>query len=229
MGGWFVIISGAMLVLFTLISQANLETAKRFETEGRSAVAQIVKKEKTVRHDSDSRTKISYWLTLDFVTDLGEEISVRRSVGRGAYQSVEQGGTQNLYYLASDPHKIELSRGSHRKGARVTQWIALIAGLIWLAALWIIGGWAVSAVRARRFGTREEAMVQEVLQTGVKINNQPRYRLVWRDARGREGKSLLHKRSELEGLRPGDPITIYQGLKHSWWVGDIGERAEFTS
>ena len=229
MGGWMVLITGALLVLFTLISQSNLKTARRFEAEGRSTVALITDKEKTVRRDSDGNDKVSYWLTFEFVTGLGQAITVRQSVGRGQYNSLKQGDELPLFYLASEPGKVELTQGSHREGARVTQWIALIAGLVWLAALWIIGGWAVSAVRARRFGPRKEAMVQEIKRTNLKINNQPRYRLVWRDKEGREGQSLLHRHSVLDSLRPNDIIHIYQGPKQSWWVGDVGERPEFTS
>ncbi len=229
MGGWIVLITGVVLVVFTLISHANLKTARRFENEGRRAVALITNKEKTVRRDSDGNDKVNYWLTLDFVTGLGEAITVRQSVGHGQYNSLQEGGELPLYYLVSEPGKVELTQGSHRKGARITQWIALIAGLIWLTALWVIGGWAVSAVRTRRFGTRKEAMVQEIKRTNVKINNRPRYRLVWRDNEGREGQSLLHRHSNLDSLKPTDIIHIYQGPKQSWWVGDVGERPEFTS
>jgi hypothetical protein len=225
MGGWVVLITGVLLVVFTLISESNLKTAKRFEAEGRRTVAVIGEKERAVRREPDGDKKISYWLTLEFITGLGEQMSVRRSVGKSQYQSVQEGGKLTLFYLASEPDKIELSQGSYLKGARVTQWIALLAGLIWLAALWIIGGWAVSAVRARRFGSREEAMVQEIKRTGVKINNRPRYRLVWRDDKGREGQSLMHKASDLDGLKPTDTIHIYQGTKRSWWEGDVGARA----
>ncbi len=229
MGGWIVLITGVLLVVFTLISHFNLKTAKRYEAEGRRVVALITTKEKTVRRDSDGDRKVSYWLTLEFVAGLGEAITVRQSVGKGQYNSLQEGDELPLFYLASKPGKVELTQGSHRKGARITQWFALIAGLIWLAALWIIGGWAVSAVRARRFGPRKEAMVQEIKRTNVKINNRPRYRLIWRDNEGREGQSLLHRHSELDSLKPTDIIHIYQGPKRNWWVGDVGERAEFTT
>jgi len=172
MGGWVVMITGVLLVVFTLISHFNLKTAKRFEAEGRSAVAVILNKEKTTQREPDGDTKINYWLTLEFVTGLGEDVTVRRSIGKSRYRSVQEGDAQTVFYLASEPDRIELSQGSHQKGARITQWIALFAGLIWLAALWMTGGWAVSAVRARRFGNREQALVQEVMQTGLKINNQ---------------------------------------------------------
>ena len=229
MGGWIVLILAVVLLILSLVSHANLKTAKRFETEGLSAIARVTDKEKTVKRNSDGKRTTTYYLTLQFSTQTGKDISVRSSVGSRKYNSVQEGDEIPLYYLASAPETTEITKGSHRKGSRITQFIALMIGLGWLAALWIIGGWTVSAVRARRFGPRKEAMVQEVKRTGVKINNQPRYRLVWRDAEGREGQSLLHRYSELESLKPNDIIHIYQGPKQSWWVGDVGERPEFTS
>ncbi len=228
MGGWVVMIFGVLLLVFTLISHFNLKTAKRFENEGLSAIALVTDKKKTVNRNADGKRTTTYYLTLDFTSQTGRDISVRRSVGSRKYDSVQVGNEMALYYLASDPETTEVTQGSHRKGSRITQIIALIAGLGCLAAIWIIGGSTVSAVRARRFGPREEAYVQEIKRTGVKINNKPRYRLVWRDSKGHEGQGLLHKASDLENLQPNDVIHIYQGAKRSWWVGDVGERAEFT-
>jgi len=41
---------------------------------------------------------------------------------------------------------------------------------------------------------------------------------------GREGQSLMHKAADVGGIRPGDTVGIYQGVKRAWWVGDVGER-----
>ena len=84
----------------------------------------------------------------------------------------------------------------------------------------------MEAGRARRYGAREVAHVTEVVRTNFKVNGRPRYRLVWRDEAGREGKSLLRKPGDLEAYRNGDPVVIYQGLKRPWWAGDIGDRPE---
>lgn len=113
MGGWVVLITGVLLLVFTLISHFNLKTARMFEAEDRRVVAKITDKEKIVRRDPDGNDKVSYWLTLEFVTGLGEAVTVRQS--------------------------------------------------------------------------------------------------------------------ELDSLKPTDIIHIYQGPKRSWWVEDVGERAEFIS
>ena len=158
------------------------------------------------------------------MTAAGEDISLNRSVSRAEYNRATQGQPFDLQYLQSAPRKTELTPGSYQSGARVTQIIALVMGLAWLAGLWIIGGWSVAATRARRYGRYEEAKVVEVRRTGVTINGRARYRLVWRDTAGREGRSLLHKAAALEGYGVGEVIDIYHGVKRSWWVGDVGRR-----
>jgi len=229
MGGWFVVIGGVILLMFTLISNLALETAKQFEREGRMASAVVTEKYTTESRDSDGDTKTTYWLTLNFVTERKEAVRVTESVGTSAYRRAEVGQPFELLYLASDPERIEATPGSNRRGSRVFQIVALVFGVAWLAGLWKVGGWSVSAVRARRFGKREMARVKEVRRTGVRVNNTPRFRLVWRDSQGREGTSMLRKRADLEPFGRGDEIEIYMGLKTSWWVGDIGERPDYAA
>ena len=98
-------------------------------------------------------------------------------------------------------------------------------GLVWLAALWITGRWAVEALRARRYGACEMAEVTGIERSAVRVNNTPRYRLTWQDGRGRRGQSLLRKKRDVDGYGAGDRVRIYQGLKRPWWAGDIGDRA----
>ncbi len=228
MGGWIVIILTVLMLIATLISQLSLNLAKRFETEGREATAVVVEKYFTESTDSDGDRTVTYWLGLEFTTQVGEAISVKRTAGSSEYNRAEVGGEFDLLYLESEPETTELTEGSHRTGAKVGQIIALVFGLIWLGLLWLIGGWAVAAVRARRFGVREEATVTEVRRMRVRVNNRPRYRLIWTDSRGREGKSLMRKGRDLDGYRAGDTVEIYQGVKRAWWVGDVGERPEFS-
>jgi len=224
MGGWIVIIIGVFLLALTLISALSLNTAKRFEREGRGATATVTEKYTTESRDSDGDRTVTYWLTFEYTTLMGEEITLNRSAGTSEYRRAGVGAPFELQYLASEPRRTELTQGSFRTGAKVAQIGALVAGIVWLTALWIMGGWAVSAVRARRYGAREEAQVMQVRQTWFKVNKQPRFRIVWRDMQGREGQSLMHKGADVGGLRPGDTVGIYQGVKRAWWVGDVGER-----
>lgn len=228
MGGWFVVVAGVSILLFTLFSHLSLQTARQFEREGLHTQAIVTKKYDTENRDADGDRTMTYWLTLEYVTESGEEITLNRSVRLSTYRSAQIGAPLDLLYLRSAPTTTEVTPGSNLSTSRVAQGIALVMGLVWLAALWIVGGWAVSAVRARRYGARETASVTQVRKTNVKINRGARYRLVWTDAQGREGTSLLHQHANLAGFQAGDQIDIYQGVKHAWWVGDIGERPEFA-
>lgn len=224
MGGWVVLVLGVILLIVTLISQSSFNTAQRFDAEGRATVALVRDKETTISVDSDGDRSTTYWLTLEYVANGGEVVNIRRSVTAAEYRGANKGEVVGLTYLAGETDRVELTPGSNRKSARAGQAVALILGAFWLVALWITGRWAVEAVRARRFGAREEAEVIEIRRTGVRVNNRPRYRLVWRDGAGREGTSLLRRERDLDGLMPGDRVPVYQGLKRSWWVGDVGER-----
>ncbi len=228
MGGWLVIVLGAVCLLLSLISQSNLGLAQRFEAEGRDAIAIVTERFAEQPKGEEDRNRITYFLGLKFTTREGQEIAVVQKVGRPEYEKQAEGSELRLRYLASQPELVELVPGQYRSSSSMLQVMALLTGLAFLAGLFVVGGWAVSAVRARRYGRRETAMVQEVRYTGLKLNNRRRLRLIWRDARGREGASILRREAELREFKPGDQIEIYQGVKRSWWVGDVGERAKVS-
>lgn len=218
------LITGVLLLIFSVFSQLALKTAQRFEAEGQAASAQVSERYTTIKTDADGDQSTSYWLTFTYVTSDKQEITLTQTVGTSLYRRVQPGDSFDLLYLASDPHRVETNPGSNRSSSKVAQSVALVFGLIWLVSLWKIGGWAVAAVRARRYGTREKVKVTRIHRTRFKINKKPRYRLNWEDSAGREGASLLHMDIELSGLNAGDMIDIYQGVKQSWWIGDVGER-----
>lgn len=224
MGGWFGLGIGATLLVLTLIGQMFFNTARRFDTEGRPAVAVVVEKYITESTDSDGDRTITRWLDVEFTTEAGEAIATSESVGTTAYRDARKGGEIGLWYLETAPERVEITRGSNAQSARIVQIVLLAAGALWLGLVWVVGRWAVEALRARRYGACEAAEVTEVFRTSVKINNSPRYRLKWRDGAGRAGQSLLRRAEDLEGFPPGSRIRIYQGLKRAWWAGDIGDR-----
>lgn len=224
MGGWFVILLGVILLVLSLVGQSVLNTVKRFEEEGRVAQAVVVDKYIRESRDSDGDRKVTRYLTLRFETARAEQIEVSKSVGSKRYRDTGIGTEVEILYLASAPSTTELDRGSHRRGSVILQLVSLVAGLVWLALLWRIGGWAVSAVRARRYGALEDVEVVQVLKTNVKINKRPRYRLQWRDGQGQLGESLMHPPGKLDAYSQGDRIQVYRGIKFMWWTGDVGMR-----
>ena len=228
MGGWWVIITGVMMLFLSLASSSTLSLAERFEREGRSASATVTSKYTTESRDSDGDVTTTYWFSLEYRTQRGEEITKEATVSGSRYRAASEGAQVELLYLETEPERIEIEIGSNRRISRWTQIFSLIIGIAWLSGLWSVGGWAVAAVRARRYGTRVTATIEEVKRTAVRVNGRARYRLVWKDASGRSGHSLLQKEAQIRTFGPGDQIDVYQGVKYSWWVGDVGEREEYT-
>jgi hypothetical protein len=225
MGGWVVIISGIFVALMSILGHFAYQAAKQFERDGRAAVATVEEKYTTQRRDANGDTVTTRWLVLSFTTQLGEDVVVRRVASQGEYARAEVGGAFDLLYLESRPDRVELTAGQNRSAARFQQIAALVIGIIWLGSLWLVGGWAVAAVRARRFGERIGAQVLDIKQTGIRIAREQKYRLIWKDDQGRMGRSLLRARADLAHLKPGDRIEIYRGIKHGWWADDIGDRS----
>lgn len=224
MGGWWVIGLTVILVVLSFASFGNAVMADRFETEGRAATATVTERYLRESTDSDGDRTVTYYLTFAYTTQKGEAIELNRSVPRAVYYDVEQGGRWDLQYLESDPRKVELRDGDFARGASSLRWIALVVGLVWLGLLWWIGRRAVAALRARMYGRREEAEVLRVERSGVKVNNRYRYRLVWRDGDGTEGRSLLRREADLAPHPVGSRVVIFHGLARTWWAGDVGDR-----
>ncbi|MEQ9260995.1 MAG: hypothetical protein RIG84_18060 [Roseovarius sp.] len=224
MGGWVVVIFGAVVLVITLVSQLSLMTAARFDREGVETRALVTERYRTESDSYDSDDSVSYWLTLNYVTESGEEITNTRTVGLGEYNRIAEGDEIEIRYLRSKPMRVEVTRGGFEQGAAMARWIALVVGVLWLGALWIVGRWAVEAVRARKFGEHVKAEVTEVFRTAISVNKKPRYRLKWKDYSGRTGQSLLRRKEDLDGLKAGDTIRVYKGLKRQWWAGDVGDR-----
>lgn len=222
MGGWFFIAFAIPLLILTLISNWQLTIAERFESEGRQTTAIVTERYFTESTDSDGDRTVTYYFTLDYITDRGEEINLTRSVSSTLYNTTKVGDEIPIWYLETEPDRTEMRQGEHKSGSVVAQVIGLIFGVLALGSLWYSGGRAVAAVRARRYGAREKAQVIGVHSTNVKVNGKYRYRLSWREDSGRTGQSLMYREDDLRGIGP--EITVYQGIKRAWWTGDVGER-----
>lgn len=175
--------------------------------------------------DSDGDKTITYYLVMEFSTRKGEDIRVARTVSRTMFNEAGVGTTRPIWYLDSEPTETELTRGENRSDSRVAHVIAWVFGAAALVGLWYWGSRAVAAVRARRYGARVRGVVIDHARTSFKVNNEPRYRLVWRLPDGTTGESLIHRMDHLRKAAPrGSEVTVYQGLKRGWWAGDVGDR-----
>ncbi|EBA09635.1 hypothetical protein SSE37_07503 [Sagittula stellata E-37] len=224
MGGWIAYIPLVVTLILTLVSHFTLRTAERFDAEGIETVGTVLGRDIRVSHDSDGDETRSYFVKVRFTPDGSAPLTVEQNTDAATHDRSAIGTPVTLWYLASEPDTIELSRGETRTASAVTQGIALVFGTIFLAALWVPARRAIAALRARRYGARERAVVTEHLRTHITVNSRRLYRLAWRDERGREGKSLPYRRDILRAFPEGSRISIYQGLTKAWWEGDVGPR-----
>ena len=225
MGGWISLMLFLPALILIFVSLSELTLAERFEIEGRETVARITDKYLTESTDSDGDRTVTYYLVMEFTTRRSEEIGVARTVSRAEFNRAQVGQTRPIWYLDSEPTETELVPGENRTDSRVAHVIAWLFGAGALAGLWYWGSRAVAAVRARKYGARLQAVVVDHAASNIKVNNEPRYRLVWRLPDGSTGESLIHRHAYLRETAPrGSEITVYQGLKRSWWAGDVGDR-----
>ncbi|MCZ7676744.1 MAG: DUF3592 domain-containing protein [Roseovarius sp.] len=164
MGGWFVLGLGATVLVLAFIGQQFFSTAKRFEVEGRRAMALVTEKYITESTDSDGDRTITRWLDLEFTTRAGEGIAITKSVGTGEYHRARKGAEIELWYLESAPTRVEITRGSNARAracCRSSCWCLERCG--WGSCGWSGAGWsrrcapAATAPVSRRRSRRSSA------------------------------------------------------------------------
>ncbi len=224
MGGWIAYIPLVITLILTLVSHFTLRTAERFDAEGVEAVGTVLGRDIRISRDSDGDETRSYFVKVGFTPNGGAPLTVEQNTDAATHDRSAIGTPITLWYLASEPNMIELSRGENRSASAVTQGIALVFGVVFLVALWVPARRAIAALRARRYGARERAVVTEHARTHITVNSRRLYRLAWRDEHGRDGQSLPYRRDMLRAFPEGSRITVYQGLTQAWWEGDTGPR-----
>ncbi|WP_342076489.1 DUF3592 domain-containing protein [Yoonia sp. SS1-5] len=218
--GWAAMIAGLALLGLTIASTYNYRVGAEFARAGQSITAEVVDRDIEV-DDGDK----SYYLTFRF-TPKGRVYAIRKKVGERYYNRHELGSSAEIYYLPRKPAIIQTYQGEYRNDGILLQVFALIAGVAACVGLVWSGGYANSAVKARRYGARiaAEVVSQEVVRDRHGDDSGDR-RLIWRDADGRRGRSLPHGKAYLKSWPAGATIHVYRGPKRSWWEGDVGPRA----
>ncbi|MEM9911329.1 MAG: DUF3592 domain-containing protein [Pseudomonadota bacterium] len=224
MGGWWVIVLGTIVLMVTLLSESRASLARQFALESRTAEARVINR--YIRQQDGGTDQVSFIVAIDFTTADGERIVLERGVPEESFQRMMPGSRVDVQYLPDTPRRVEVTEGAYRSGAVALQRVALAFGIFWLFLLWRIGTWAVSAVRARESGPREEVEVLRVQRTPYRVRRQRYFRLVWRDGQGEEGESLLNWRRVVAPHRPGTTTHVYRDGRATWWVGDVGERQD---
>ena len=129
-------------------------------------------------------------------------------------------------YLPGDPTEGQMEAGDRFRSAWIMQLIMLGLGLCWLYGLWKVGRWTVNGYRARQYGEKRSAKVQDVVRAELRVNGIRYYRLIWVDDTGEHGRSIMFSWFRKDRAQAGDKITVFRGPEHCWWEGDVGPRAE---
>lgn len=225
LGGWGALIAGIVLLALTTFSAINLRIADRLDADGRFARAVVVDREMVQSTDSDGDTTYSHYLTFRFKTEDGGRTQ-RVRVGSDYYSDALVGDERVIRYLRGDPATLETEVGAYRRVGTVLRWIGLAFGIAGLVTLWSFGQAANRAIRARRDGEKRRAVVTEIRDTAVRVNNRRQARLIWREEDGRTGRSLMRAGEELRRLYDaGDEIVVFRLGRHAFWEGDVGPPA----
>lgn len=225
MGGWGVIGLGTLVVGLSLWAEYDASLARQFAETGQRTQARVLDHVVQAQLNVDGSVSYRYLLDLGFVTADGEQVRIARPVSGAQFRAVPPGAPIDLRYLPDRPDHVTFGDLSAIPTGRGAQNAALGIGAVTLWLLWAVGRRAVSAVRARRFGTSDEVEITAVRRSIWRAVDGERYRLIWRDADGREGHSLLHKKRDLAEIAPGTRVMVYRDGPHLWWQGDVGARA----
>ena len=227
-GAAVVLILGFATGVFTFFSYQALKLGLAFDRQGVFAQATATdRRQKSVRRDG--RTETDHYVTFAYVAD-GERLVVERKVDRALYRDMTPGATREIRYLPYSPRTMEHTVGSNWQAGQVIRWLSLALGVGTLGALWWTARPAVEAIRARKFGEAERAKVWSIdeRKTRTKHGTRTRYVLVWTDQHGNRGESL-ESGSKTRYFRygPTSDIEVFRDSRgKTWWVGDVGPRAE---
>lgn len=213
-GGRVVFIGIAALVVLTLLAARDTRVQNAMDSRGETVVARVVVKQKINRDEAirGSEDRHRVWLRFE-LPGQGSQVQPKRVDG-ALYERLDIGEARDIRVLPETPDVIELTPGEFRDDGQDLQGIALVIGAAVLLAIWVFGRRAVSALRARRYGTRIPGHIID-----------KRARLIWRDDRGRTGKSLKSAPDRYAGYQIGSEVDLYLGPDgRTWWIGDTGPR-----
>jgi hypothetical protein len=213
------------MVLLAALSVRALTTADGYGPE--AVTAQAVIAGKRVRQiDGEKSYYVRFVFTPEIRGKFGRRVSKEHQVSGGYYRNTRRDETVPIRYLVEDPAGFEYLVDEDKYGQWALQILALLAGLVWLVALWAAGKRANRAVLARSTGQIEFGAVEAVVEDGGIFGLcQEKGRLVWRDRHNRRYVGMVQELSALKPYQPGAKIQIFMRNGESWWVGDIGPRA----
>jgi hypothetical protein len=207
LNGWGVIGFFGLIffMIFSTVSTLAGRTAERLTTEGVTVEATVTDKE--VRRNSSGATKAQgYRLLYVFEVD-GVRYEGRDGVPLEVFEGSEPGQNVAIRYWSFDPSVSGIEPVDAAVEARVTRNIALVGGIFALVGFFFSVSRARRQVNLRRYGDRRRAVVLAHEKSINKPNKVPRYRVLWRDEKGGEGRSIPYRRQYLPD--EGDEIVVY--------------------
>lgn len=221
-GGWVSFIFGVLLVALTAFSASSLYLADRMDSDGRYARAAVLDKRVVISTDSDGDEVRDYFVGFAFKTSDGGA-RAEAKVSRAFYERAKPDDEHVIRYLRADPSQIEYDPGSYRRSGALLRNIGLAMGLVGLGALWFFGGQANRAIKARRDGEKRFAVITEIREINVEVNDVTQGRLHWRETDGKTGQTLMHDMPKLLNLYDaGDRIVVFRLGSDAFWEGDVG-------
>lgn len=222
--GWLAIVPLLIALVTGAIALFEGRKAERLRDSGTMAEAVITGKEVKVSYNSEGNRTTTFYLSFRFAHLTGT-MTDTRSVGRRFFNRQSVGDETPVRYWTVDPSVNEIEPGSTRR----TLWITKIISAVTLSGggLWSYLAWAKAGrlIWLRDHGERRKATVTEHFRTKVRVNNRPRYRLVWRDSEGLEGRSFMMPHGGLEGFPTGTELAVFVdpgGRLPPVWEGDVG-------
>lgn len=226
LNGWIAMIPLLIALVTGSITLYEGQKAQRLADDGGMTQATVLNLRRSFYTDSDGDQRTRYHMEFSFTAD-GRTYQMEDTVGRGLYSRMNVGDKTDVHYWRPDPTVNEIEPGT----TTMTIWVTKIASALTLAGglFWIIRSWtrASRAVRVRDRGARRRATVTHHINTNVRINKVPQYRLAWRDEDGATGKSWYVSRSRLDDWPEGAELTVYAdptGKFPSVWERDVGAR-----
>lgn len=219
-GGWWIYALAVVCVIATFVSYGIYRKAAEYDRVGIETQATIVDRRIDYGTGDDSDT---YYLTFEFFGS-GQVVVRERSVGSSLYNSKQIGAKQVVRYLPDTPVKFEAFVGQSLQNARVAQFVAGVAGVIGLGALWFLGQKANKLILARRMGYAAVATVTTIVERKNSGKPTGRGYMRFRIEDGSTGDSLDHPIADLRRIGIGNQINVFVRQGDVIWEGDVGPR-----
>jgi hypothetical protein len=206
-------------VVFGTIGTMELQKALLIAREG-VVVEGIVVHKWIDRTQRDGRDDLTHRIRYEYIpVERGTVLTRTENVSEQRYRREKVGEPILVHYAWSQPDKATLDPRRDRFGAVIFSFFAVLAGCVGLGlAVWMVGR-KLSAIRALRHGEVREARVTGHQQTSTQVNKVWQYHLLWLDAAGVEGRSLMAPMSKLAAYPVGSVIVVYIDPKtgKGWW------------